>query len=200
MSDVEKHLSKNGADMKNFYKVAEGLHVNQLGLRLAQMPNLWNANKFRTEFPNTPHGDVSDILLRFSDTKQCDTTGRVMGDTSPVWHDAAHFLPEVKPLVLALMSGVGAYELGRLLISKLPPGGRILAHSDDQGEYVNQSNIHRYHIVINGAAGSLFRCGDEEVCMKTGEIWWFDARVEHEVINNSPEDRIHLLVDVYQWP
>jgi hypothetical protein len=32
--------------------------------------------------------------------------------------------------------------------------------------------------------------------MAPGEIWWFDNSVEHEVINNSAGDRIHLIVDV----
>ena len=54
----------------------------------------------------------------------------------------------------------------------------------------------RYHIVLSGHPGSIFRAGDEQVTMLTGEVWWFDNTKEHEVINNSADDRIHLIVDI----
>ena len=34
------------------------------------------------------------------------------------------------------------------------------------------------------------------VNMLTGEIWWFNNQAEHEIINNSADDRIHLIVDI----
>jgi hypothetical protein len=32
--------------------------------------------------------------------------------------------------------------------------------------------------------------------MATGDIWWFNNRIEHEVINNSATERIHMVVDI----
>jgi hypothetical protein len=32
--------------------------------------------------------------------------------------------------------------------------------------------------------------------MRTGEVWWFNNAIEHEVVNNSADDRIHLIVDI----
>jgi hypothetical protein len=32
--------------------------------------------------------------------------------------------------------------------------------------------------------------------MAPGETWWFQNAVEHEVINNSPIERIHLVIDI----
>jgi hypothetical protein len=32
--------------------------------------------------------------------------------------------------------------------------------------------------------------------MAPGEAWWFDNAQEHEVINNSADDRIHMIVDI----
>jgi hypothetical protein len=32
--------------------------------------------------------------------------------------------------------------------------------------------------------------------MKTGDIWWFDNSQEHEVLNNSADDRLALIVDI----
>lgn len=166
---------------------------------LARQPELWNENTFRTTFPNTPHVDVDDIWLRFSDPSNCDTTSHVIGDDKPIWYPAAQAIPQVKPIILDLMRFVDAYELGRVLITRIPPGGRILAHTDDAGDYVMTKDRVRYHVVIQGLPGSLYRTGDETVNMLTGEVWFFNPLLEHEVLNNSVDDRIHLLVDVRVW-
>ena len=54
----------------------------------------------------------------------------------------------------------------------------------------------RFHVVLHGLPGSLYKCGDEVVCMRTGEVWWFQHREVHSVENNSSDTRIHLLVDL----
>lgn len=185
--------------MRNFHRIATNVPVMPLMHALIRHPELWNANKFRTTFPSTPHVDVDDIMLRFSDTEKCTTTTHVIGDDKPVWHEASKLLPEAKPIVMALMSTVNAYELGRLLITRIPPGGKILRHNDAAGEYVNMGDIARYHIVINGLPGSLFHCGNETVNMQTGEVWWFNAHEDHAVENNSIDDRVHMLVDLRTW-
>lgn len=182
--------------MRHFHRVAQGVDVQPLLHSLTRQPHLWNANTFRTTFPNTPHADVDDILLRFSDTENCDTTGKVIGDDYPVFHHAWHALPEARPIILDLMRWTKAYELGRVLISRLKPGGQILAHADNDGSYVNTDDRARYHVVLQGLPGSLYHTGNETVCMQTGEVWWFNAHEVHAVENNSADDRIHLLVDV----
>ena len=186
--------------MKNFYRVAQGVPVNNLMQQVMRQPSLWNENTFRTTFPNTPHAEVDDIWLRFSDPAKCTTTTNVIGDDTPVWHPPAKALPAVKPIVQAVMATVDAYELGRLLITRLRPGGRILRHADKDGSYVQTADRARYHVVLQGLPGSLYTTGDETVCMQTGEVWWFNAHEEHEVVNNSADDRVHLLVDVRTWP
>lgn len=186
--------------MRYFYKVASGVEVRPLMLALMAREHLWNQQTFRTTFPNTPHAAVDDIWLRFSDPAKCDTTTHVIGDDRPIWFQGAIDLPQVQPIVLDLMKLVGAYELGRLLITRLRPGGRILRHADRDGSYVQTADRARYHVVLNGAPGSLYNVADETVQMLTGEVWWFNAHEEHEVVNNSADDRIHLLVDVRTWP
>lgn len=61
-------------------------------------------------------------------------------------------------------------------------------------------DIARYHLVVQGLPGSMYRCGEEEVCMQTGETWWFNAHLEHEIRNGSADDRIHLMCDLRKWP
>lgn len=190
--------------MRYFDHLAAGLNVAPLRHQLSRHPELWNADRFRTDYPNTAHVDVDDILLRFSDTAKCGTDTIVMGDGQQIiWHPASRVLSEVKPLVVGLMNAVGGYTLERCLISRIRPGGRILRHRDAAGEYVNQGALARYHIVVQGLPGSLFICGegedDETVNMQTGEVWSFNAHAEHEVVNNSADDRIHLMADVRIW-
>lgn len=186
--------------MQNFLRIAQGVDTIPVMNTLFRHEELWNQHRFRTTFPNTPHVDVDDIWLRFSDPSKLESTGTVIGDNAPIWYPAVHQLPEVRPIILDLMRRVDAHELGRVLITRIKPGGRILPHRDDQGDYVHEKHRMRYHIVLQGLPGSLYRTGDETVCMLTGEVWTFDAFTEHEVLNNSTDDRVHLLVDVTVWP
>ena len=39
-------------------------------------------------------------------------------------------------------------------------------------------------------------CGEEEVGMRQGELWWFDNKKPHESFNRSDEERIHLIFDL----
>ena len=186
--------------MRNFQLIGAGVDTMPLLHNLFGREDLWNTHRFRTTFEGTPHVDVEDILLRFS-PPITDQREDVYNDTAPVWYPAnVAALPAAKPLVLSLMARVEAYELGRVIVTRIRPGGRILPHTDNEGDYVNQTNIMRYHIVLQGRPGSLFQCGEEVVCMKAGEVWTFNAHVEHSVLNNSDDDRIHLIADMTLWP
>lgn len=183
--------------MRNFYRVAQNVNIAPIAHTLVRHPELWNQNDFRTKFPGTPHVDVDDILLRFSDTTKCDTTTKVIGDDFPIWLPPADIMfPHCADIVYGLMRDVGAYQLDRLIISRIKPGGQILPHADNEGDYVNTDDRSRYHVVIQGFPGSLYNCGNDTVQMLTGEVWWFNAHEIHSVKNNSVDDRIHLLIDV----
>ena len=84
-------------------------------------------------------------------------------------------------------------RLGRVIITRLPPGKTITPHVDSgsHAEYYD-----RYHVTLQNNPGSIFRCGNEHVFMATGDIWWLDNSIEHEVINNSVDDRITMIVDI----
>jgi aspartyl/asparaginyl beta-hydroxylase (cupin superfamily) len=83
-------------------------------------------------------------------------------------------------------------ELSRAKIVCLPPGHKVYPHVD-RGEYYRLRN--RYHLVL-ASTGSWMRAGDEEVRMRTGELWWFDNDQEHEASNDGDCDRIHLIFDL----
>lgn len=182
--------------MKNFLKIVDGCDVMPLMYAVQQNPGLWNQNKLRTSIPESPHFAVSDIWLRFNDLTRATQTGDasyVMDEHESIDYPAFAQLPQARPLIFGVMSRVGGERLGRCMITKLPPGGRITPHVDGGS---HAAYYERFHIVLQAKAGSRFRAGDEVVEMKTGEIYWFDNSQEHEVLNASDDDRVHLIVDV----
>lgn len=194
--------------MKCFQRIAAGIDVLPLAHALQRKPYLWGAEPMRTRLVNSPHAEVEDILLRFEDVPP-DLAARASQGGPEAWAEfeacplafrpAWTDLPEAKPLVQGLMVRVGAYELGRVVITKLKPGGTIYPHADT-GLYSETPDRSRYHLVLRSVAGSNFHCGAETVHMAPGELWWFDAQAPHSVQNNGNDDRLHLLIDVRVMP
>lgn len=176
--------------MKNFLQIGAGLDVIPLLLALQNHPELWNADRVRSTFDESPHSEVDDILLRFSDTKSADVGNQLLCYSMP----AMAILPQARPLIYWLMARVEGDLLGRVMITKLAPGKRIYPHSDTLGLYANTMN--RFHIPLQAGPGCIFRAGDEQVTMRPGDAWDFNAHAEHSVTNNSADDRIHLIVDI----
>lgn len=108
-------------------------------------------------------------------------------------YPAYRLLPEARPIVMNLMHYVGGERLGRVMVNKIKPGGRVFPHADTP---VHADYWDRFHVVLQSSPGVRFRCGDEEVYMATGETWWFQNAIEHAVENNSATDRIHMIVDI----
>lgn len=189
--------------MRNFLKVAEGVNVKPLLNALYRKPDLWKADDFLRRFPQGPFGETDTVYLRFQDHVACDTEeevelykqNRLAGydlHECP-WRPEINELPEARAHIMALMSATNATRLGRCMINRIVPGGRIFPHADSKwhAEYWD-----RYHIVLQSRPGNTFRCGDETTWLREGEVWWFQNAIEHEVLNNSDADRIHLVIDL----
>ena len=191
--------------MRNFLKIAEGINTTPLLNQIIRNEDLWNQNRFRTSAEGTPFGEADDIWLRYSPPEDLKVHNGAMGSTATVWYPAREVLTEAIPLIKGLMGTVGAFALDRVIISRLAPGKKMLPHIDAGCEYTQQHNIARYHIALQGLPGCNFYCGDvpedgppdvEAVNMETGSVWWFNAHKCHWVVNDSADDRIHMLVDV----
>lgn len=188
--------------MKHFQKIGTNADVMPLLLALQRMQKshgIWKEDTFLRDYPQGPFGDVESVILRFPPRSVHETEEALKNHLAHfdqhenVDQPAFKTLPEARPLIFALMSYVQGERLGRCIINKLKPGGRIYPHPDtpDHAEYWD-----RFHIVLQSGPGATFICEDEQVEMKTGEIWWFNNRLMHEVVNNSADDRIHLVVDI----
>ena len=178
--------------MRYFQKLAEQLQVFPIMHAIVRHPQWWDMDTARTSFKDSPHAQAHDILLRC-----CTTEGRSLAeayvDLESVDRELMLQIPTVKPLLLDIMRSVGGSRLGRVVITKTEPGKHITKHVDE-GAYAEYYS--RYHVVLQGLPGSMFICGDETVSMLTGEVWYFDHRAPHELINNSRDDRVHMVVDV----
>ena len=181
--------------MRNFLQIASGVDVLPLKVALFNNPGLWKKD-IRTQFKGSPFKETEEIILRFFEYPKGTNVDDPKVQTKCEFTDAWQAMPELRPVVSDLMRRVNAYSLERMFISRMKPGARILPHADVRGAYANISDMARYHVVIQGLPGSLFRAGEETIHMSTGDVWSFNARVEHEVINNSVDDRIHLLIDM----
>lgn len=173
--------------MNNFQKIAN-CNIQPLIAALARQPELWNKNSIRTAHKGTVHSDVSDILLRYNEISE-----NILDDLDNKDYPAFSFLPQARVLIFDLMRLVEGNRLGRVFITKLPNGCKILPHKDEgkSAEYYD-----RYHIILQNYQDSIFRCGNEIICPNAGDVIWFNNQIEHEVINNSIDDRISLIVDI----
>lgn len=188
--------------MKNFVHIASNVPVIGLTLAIARLEKsngVWRADTYLRDYPQGPFGNCESIILRFPP--------RSVFETEEALKDAAvHIdqhenvdqpvfktLTEARPLIFNLMSAVEGERLGRVMINKLLPGGVIYPHADTP---LHADYWDRFHIVLASAPGSNFRCGDEAVNMRSGDIWWFNNKLEHEVVNNSAAERVHMIVDI----
>lgn len=79
-----------------------------------------------------------------------------------------------------------------ILFSRLGPGARIPPHTG----FLNTRLICHLPLVVPPDCG--FRVGGETRQWREGELLVFDDTVEHEAWNNSGEDRIILIFDVWR--
>ncbi|MGF6443622.1 aspartyl/asparaginyl beta-hydroxylase domain-containing protein [Paraburkholderia youngii] len=177
--------------MKNFLKIGSGLDTVPLLLAIQRRPEIWSESAFMRKQAIGPEGDTQSVLLRRLDAERILAGVDVLHENhdQPVYQ----LLPEARGIVMGLMARVGGERLGQVMLNKIRPGGRISPHVDAPAL---ATYYDRFHVVLQSAPGVTFRTGDEQVYMAPGETWWFQNAVEHEVTNNSSDDRIHLIVDI----
>lgn len=188
--------------MRNFLRIGTGINVAPLMLAISRQPGLWTEDTFLRHYPQGPFGEVDSIMLRFP-VKQTGLTdeeielykqNRLPGadQHESIDYPAYSALPEARPLVMNLFTAVGGERLGRVMVNRIAPGGRIFPHADTpaHAEYYS-----RFHVVLQSAEGVKFRAGDEMTYWETGSAFWFNNKLEHEIVNESSVDRIHLIMD-----
>ena len=193
--------------MRNFLQIASGVNVTPLMLAIARRPDLWTEDTFLRHYPQGPFGMVDSIMLRFPeklvlDKDDADAEAKVALYKQNLLpghdqHESVDYppyakLPEARELVMNVFAAVRGERLGRVMINRIAPGGAIYPHPDAPEHCAYYS---RFHVVLQSAEGVRFRAGSEWANWPTGAVFWFNNALEHEVINDSPVDRIHLVMD-----
>lgn len=95
------------------------------------------------------------------------------------------------PYVRQVMAGFGEV-LGRSRLMKLAAGSEVSSHVDFNYHWYTRVRI---HVPVITNPDVTFYCANEQVHMKAGESWIFNAWRRHRVTNASNENRIHLVID-----
>lgn len=187
--------------MDNFLTLATGVDTTPLLLSIKRRPELWKADDYLRNYPQGPFKEVESILLRFPPITVVELeedAQRLLADRRYDPHECMsreemRVLPEAHALAMMLMARVEGERLGRVMINKIVPGGRIFPHADtpEHADYYT-----RFHVCLYGLPGATIRCGDERRQFRTGDVFWFNNKLEHEVVNNSAEERISMVVDI----
>lgn len=174
----------------NLQKIADGIDVAPLLAKLAAHPHLWGIDTRRQHIPGGAHQDTECIVLRGpSDPTLATFATDVEAASTQQWLDLQD---EIAPILAPILSRLDFTEVGRVLIARLKPGGRIDWHADE-GLYAKAWA--RLHIVLASEGGNTFMVEDEVAHMAPGTCWWFAHRRRHAVRNHSGTPRIHLIVD-----
>lgn len=171
--------------MRNWHLLAGNIDVMPLMASITRQPELWDTQQFLKQFP--PFYETDTLYLRFP----MHTDG--WDNHEAVFQDAWFKLPEAHSHVWALMNAIHGVRLGRVMVNRLPPGATIARHRD-MPEHTMRWR--RHHLVLHGLPGAVMQVGDEIVPMLTGALFWFNAAVEHEVVNDSMDDRLSMIIDI----
>lgn len=193
--------------MRNFRIIKDGMDVGALALAIAMEPDLWTADTFLRNYPQGPFGDTDTIMLRFPEIQKGMTEKQIERYKAnklagydqheaiawPAWSK----LTQAHNFVFDLARFVEATRIGRVMINRIRPGGRIFRHADTP-EHVKYWR--RFHLVLQGQPGAVIFCGDgsgdESLQMTTGRLFWFNNALEHEVRNESSVDRLSMVIDL----
>jgi hypothetical protein len=179
--------------MKNFLKIASGIDVLPVAIALQMQPELWNQHNDRKCFDGSGHKGTSDIWVRYNDPANlAQGYEKYTSEHDSVWHPAYHKLPQLRPIIFGLMARCEATRLGGVLITRIPPGGHVLPHSDS-GWHPEYYDL-KVYVPILSNQHVINRVEAEHVVMAPGDAWYFNNLKEHEVINNGETERITLIV------
>lgn len=181
---------------ERFKLIAEWLDVGPLLKKIEEQPALWLEHTERQHYPGSAHKDTETIYLRWATDKSI-AGGFYCLESEDHFETIAKLAPEIYPLVQAVcvkIFGEGVTSMneriGRVIITKLKPGGVITEHVDE-GPYAD--HYERFHVCLSGDSG--FWCDGQVQGMKPGQLWWFNHKLRHDV-QNGPLERIHLIIDL----
>ena len=179
--------------MMNFAKIGGDIDVRSVSAQLRLHPELWDEHRWRTDISGWPFSGTSDIWLRYRAIEELKEAKDFGVEHRAVFYPAWHSLVAVHDIVFSLMRVVKAVELGGILITRIPAGGSVKPHHD-RGSWHAEFFNRKCYVIIKANEHCVNRFEDEEVVMKTGEVYLFNNLVTHSVTNGGDSERITLIV------
>jgi outer membrane protein assembly factor BamB len=190
-SPTAAHTSTdNRGSLENFRLMAAAPEIESLRQEILTQPEMWQVNTRRQDTVAVQR-ETENIFLRAAERTEINSMPLEDIHASRATPYATRY-----PATLRWLEAFAREHnatLCRALIAKLKPKSQVYRHYD-KGEYYRIRD--RYHLVISSPSGSPMLCGDEEVVMRQGELWWFDNKKPHESFNHSDKGRIHLIFDL----
>lgn len=176
--------------MKHFKLVKSGIDVRPFRSEIEAVPEAWELSTGRKDNV-TVQREAEAIPIRIL-ARAPDDPRKNWDIQHSRWASVSKRFPVIRSF-LAAFAAEQVAELSRARLVRLPPGARVYSHFD-RGEYYRLRD--RFHLIIQGSAGSYLQAGREKVSMKEGELWWFNNKKTHEAWNEGEEDRIHFIFDL----
>jgi len=147
----------------------------------------------RVTFTGSPHRECEDIVLRGPDMTVGSTLEMLHHETECEDYALMKYHPNAQALVTLLFDQVNGDQVGRVILTKLPPMQVIYPHRD---EGPVPELYDRYHCCLQSPVGAWFIVGTQATHMKAGQAYRVDVTKNHSVVNVGDEDRIHLVIDI----
>lgn len=143
----------------------------------------------------TPHNGVSDIWVRYNPwSNYTGNWARFHDEHESEWYPCISKIPAAWSIARKVKRKFGCKHLGGVLITKIPPGGKVAAHID--GGWHAQ-HYRKFGVQVQGHKDQVFWFGENrelELRPETGEIYEFRNDIVHGVDNDSDIDRITMIV------
>lgn len=161
---------------KPFYRLPRRFDVARLQAEVAALPaQAWAPH------PNGIPGNSSVRLI----SAEGGENDRVEGEMRATAHLAQ------APYIRQLLASFGV-PWSRTRLLKLAPGATVPQHADINYHWFYRV---RLHVPVVTREEVRFTCDGTTVHMAAGEAWVFDNWRLHEVVNPTPDARIHLVAD-----
>ena len=165
----------------------------RLPVPFIQLPLLFDAGALAAEiralgedvWQPHPEGFAGNSALPLISANGDPTNNAIQGPMRPTPH------LERCPLMLHALATIGGVW-GRSRLMRLSGNAEVTQHVDTNYYWRERMRV---HVPIVTQPTVRFICGDAELNMKPGECWIFDTWRQHNVINASGDERIHLVAD-----
>jgi hypothetical protein len=176
---------------RKIWMCGSGWDVEPLRKQLQDNPDVWDRHTERTAFYGSPHGGISDIWVRFRDRADYHGDASFFAEEhESVWYPVVAQIPAAWSLARKVKRFAGAKTLGGVLITRIPPGGKVDWHID--GGW-HARHYRKVAVQVMGNDRQRFQFEGEELRPNPGDVYEFRNEFPHAVFNESDEERITLI-------